>query len=127
MDRMVEVARAVLVMATFCAMAIPLDGAASSSTTSSTSADFKDKPRVNFVYLNADDLGFGDLSLYGHPSSLTPNLDRLVIEGRRLTNFYAAAPVCTPSRATLMTGRYQVGNEVWSFVTIALLECETCC
>lgn len=52
----------------------------------------------NFVLLFADDLGFGDLGCYGHPSSLTPNLDRLAAGGLRFTDFYCTSPVCSPSR-----------------------------
>lgn len=52
----------------------------------------------NFVVLFADDLGFGDLGSYGHPSSLTPNLDRLAAGGLRFTDFYCSSPVCSPSR-----------------------------
>lgn len=64
--------------------------------------------RPNFVILFADDLGWGDLGCYGHPLVRTPNLDRLAAEGARFTSFYAAAPVCTPSRAGLLTGRYPI-------------------
>lgn len=52
----------------------------------------------NFVLLFADDLGFGDLGCYGHPTSLTPNLDRLAAGGLRFTDFYVTSPVCSPSR-----------------------------
>lgn len=52
----------------------------------------------NFILLFADDLGFGDLGCYGHPTSLTPNLDRLAAEGLRFTDFYCTSPVCSPSR-----------------------------
>ena len=62
----------------------------------------------NIVLLFADDLGYGDLSSYGSPTILTPNLDRLATEGIKLTSFYAAAPACTPSRAALLTGRYAI-------------------
>ena len=62
----------------------------------------------NFVIILADDLGYGDLSCYGHPSIRTPNLDRMAAEGLRFTDFYSAAEVCTPSRAALLTGRYPV-------------------
>jgi arylsulfatase A len=61
----------------------------------------------NIVVLFADDLGYGDLASYGHPTVRTPNLDRMAAEGIRLTSFYAQ-PVCTPSRAALLTGRYPV-------------------
>lgn len=62
----------------------------------------------NIVIIFADDLGYGDLSCYGHPTIRTPNLDRLAGEGMRFTDFYSVAEVCTPSRAALLTGRYPV-------------------
>lgn len=63
-----------------------------------------DRP-PNFVVILADDLGYGDLGCYGHPTIRTPNLDRMAREGMRFTQFYSAAEVCTPSRAALLTGR----------------------
>ena len=65
----------------------------------------------NIVIIYADDLGYGDLSCYGSPIA-TPNLDRLAEEGARFTNFYSASPVCSPSRAALLTGRYPTRVEV---------------
>ncbi len=59
----------------------------------------------NVVILFADDLGYGDLGSYGHPYARTPNLDRLASEGQRWTDFYVAAPVCSPSRGALLTGK----------------------
>jgi arylsulfatase A len=64
------------------------------------------KTQPNVVLIFADDLGYGDLACYGHPTIRTPNLDRLAAEGMRFTQFYVAAPLCTPSRASLLTGRY---------------------
>ncbi|MBC7964904.1 MAG: sulfatase-like hydrolase/transferase, partial [Fuerstia sp.] len=61
--------------------------------------------RPNVVVILCDDLGFGDLHCYGHPHTQTPNLDRLAAEGIRFTSFYSAAPVCSPSRVGLLTGR----------------------
>ncbi len=62
----------------------------------------------NIVILYADDLGWGDLGCYGHPSIRTPNLDRMAAAGMRFTDFYSAGEVCTPSRAALLTGRYPI-------------------
>ena len=62
----------------------------------------------NIVFILADDLGYGDLGNYGNTEIATPNLDRLASEGARFTEFYVGASVCTPSRATLLTGRYPI-------------------
>jgi len=62
--------------------------------------------RPNIVMLFADDMGYSDLSCYGNPVIRTPNLDGMAAQGVRMTSFYAAASVCTPSRAGLLTGRY---------------------
>jgi arylsulfatase A len=63
---------------------------------------------INFIVIFADDLGYGDLSSFGHPTIKTPNLDRMATEGQKWTNFYAGASVCTPSRAALLTGRLPI-------------------
>lgn len=62
----------------------------------------------NVVLIFVDDMGYGDLGCYGHPNNKTPNIDNMAGEGIRLTSFYAVAPVCTPSRAGLLTGRYPI-------------------
>ncbi|MGE3999599.1 MAG: sulfatase-like hydrolase/transferase, partial [Planctomycetaceae bacterium] len=61
--------------------------------------------RPNFIFINVDDLGYADIGPFGSTFNRTPHLDRMAAEGRKLTCFYAA-PVCSPSRASLMTGCY---------------------
>lgn len=63
-------------------------------------------PKPNIVFILADDLGYGDLSSYGATMLDTPHIDRLAIEGRAFTDAHSPHPVCTPSRYSLMTGRY---------------------
>ncbi|MBX7254743.1 MAG: sulfatase [Candidatus Hydrogenedentes bacterium] len=60
----------------------------------------------NFVIIFTDDQGYADVGCFGAPDIKTPRLDRMATEGMRFTDFYSAAPVCTPSRAALMTGCY---------------------
>ena len=60
----------------------------------------------NIVLINCDDLGYGDLGCYGSEVHDTPRIDALADEGVRLTSFYMAAPVCTPSRGSMLTGSY---------------------
>lgn len=62
--------------------------------------------RPNIVVIVADDLGYGDVGAYGSRAITTPQLDRLAVEGIRLTDFHSSDSVCTPSRAGLLTGRY---------------------
>ena len=66
----------------------------------------KVKHRPNVILIMADDLGYHDLSSYGHPRIKTPVLDQIAREGVKLTSFYAGATVCTPSRMALLTGAY---------------------
>ncbi len=79
-------------------------------------ADEKPRKKPNFIIIFADDLGYGDLGCYGHPTIRTPNLDRMAGEGQRWTNFYVGASVCTPSRAALMTGRLPIRSGMCSDV-----------
>src|SRR3954462_7422319 len=64
--------------------------------------------RPNVVIFLADDLGCHDLGCWGAADLKTPNIDALAANGTRFTNWYAAAPVCAPSRAALLTGRHPV-------------------
>ena len=63
--------------------------------------------RPNFVIIMADDLGYGDIGCYGSRRIGTPHIDRLAVEGMRFTDFHSSGAVCSPTRAGLMTGRYQ--------------------
>ena len=60
----------------------------------------------NVIVIFTDDQGFGDLSCYGHPTIRTPHVDALAAGGAKFTQFYVASPVCSPSRAALLTGCY---------------------
>jgi len=68
--------------------------------------------RLNIIFVLADDLGWGDLACYGHPSIKTPHLDWLAREGILFTQCYSASPVCSPSRAALMAGRFPAGLRI---------------
>lgn len=70
--------------------------------------------KPNIVVIFCDDLGYGDLGVFGHPTIQTPHLDRMAAEGQKWTSFYAAASVCIPSRAGLLTGRLPVRNGMCS-------------
>lgn len=73
--------------------------------TLSCSAQKPGKP--NIIIIMADDMGYGDLSSYGSTMINTPNLDKMAVEGIKFTDFHANGPVCSPTRAALLTGKYQ--------------------
>ncbi len=62
--------------------------------------------RPNFIIIYTDDQGYEDVGCFGSPDINTPNLDQMAQEGTRLTNFYVSAPICSASRAALLTGCY---------------------
>ena len=64
--------------------------------------------KPNFIIIFTDDLGYGDLGSYGHPTIKTPYLDQMAKEGMRFTQFYVGSSICTPSRAALLTGKLPV-------------------
>jgi len=78
-------------------------------------ADRRDQP-LNFVFIVADDLGWADVGCYGADLHETPNIDRLAASGVRFTDAYAAAPVCSPTRASILTGRHpgRLHMTIWS-------------
>ena len=73
--------------------------------------------KSNVILINADDLGYGDLSCYGATKIRTPNIDKLAKEGKMFTDAHSASAVCTPSRFALLTGQYPIrgnnGNGIW--------------
>jgi arylsulfatase A-like enzyme len=75
--------------------------------------------KPNVVLLLADDLGYGDMSCYGNSYIRTPNLDRLAAGGVRFTDFHSSGPVCSPTRAGLLTGRYQQRCGITEVITAA--------
>ncbi|MGD9557513.1 MAG: sulfatase [Mangrovibacterium sp.] len=82
-----------------------LTGFAGLQVTGADKGQASDK-RPNIIYILADDLGYAELGCYGNRFNETPNIDRLAKDGVRFTQAYAAAPVCSPYRAALMTGLY---------------------
>ncbi|VGO13190.1 Arylsulfatase [Pontiella desulfatans] len=76
--------------------------------------------KPNFVIIFTDDQGYADLSCFGGDHVFTPNIDQMAKEGARLTSFYVAAPLCTPSRAALMTGCYpaRIDMDIPSSITV---------
>ena len=76
--------------------------------------------KLNFIIVFVDDMGYGDLGVYGNPTISTPNLDKMAFEGQKWTQFYSAASVCTPSRAALLTGRLPVRSGMASSISPVL-------
>jgi arylsulfatase A len=72
--------------------------------------------RPNIVFILADDLGYTDLGCYGHPYHETPFLDSLASKGLRFTQAYAASPVCSPSRAAILTGKHPARLHLTNFL-----------
>src|SRR5688572_27410311 len=73
-------------------------------------------PRPHIIFVLADDLGCGDVSCYGSPHVQTPHLDRMAAEGTRFTQYYSGAPICSPSRAALVSGMFPGRWRITSFL-----------
>jgi len=76
----------------------------------------KEDSKPNFIFILADDLGYSQLGCYGSNFYRTPNLDKLASEGMRFTNAYAAAAICSPTRASIMTGKYPARLHLTDFI-----------
>ena len=90
--------RRLLFLALLAVAAVPLTAA---------QAQVANAQRPNVVLIITDDMGYGDLGSYGAPDIRTPNIDSLARDGVRLTDFYANGATCSPTRAGLISGRYQ--------------------
>ncbi|GAF03324.1 sulfatase-like hydrolase/transferase [Saccharicrinis fermentans] len=81
-------------------------------------------PKTNVILLMADDLGWGDVGFNGNKNIITPHLDQMSKEGIRFTNFYAAAPLCSPTRASCLTGRNPFRQGIFAAHTGAMRHAE---
>src|SRR4051812_35157062 len=72
--------------------------------------------KPNFIFVLIDDMGYGDLSCYGGKRGQSPQIDSLAREGIRFTQFYAGAPICSPSRTAFMTGQSPARWHITSFL-----------
>ena len=77
---------------------------------------FSQEKKPNIIFILADDLGSMDLSCYGNPFNETPNLDALAKSGIRFTQAYSASTVCSPSRASIMTGKHPARLKLTNFL-----------
>lgn len=101
----------------FTSFAVSYGTAIQASTLQTKIESSSDKP--NIVLIVVDDMGYGDFGCYGNKNHKTPNIDRLAAEGARLTDFHTNGVLSSPTRAALMTGRYQQYNGIEGVVTAA--------
>jgi arylsulfatase A-like enzyme len=95
----------------FCCCLV-LGGCSDAGDVSEIAAEKADT-RPNIILLMADDMGWGDTSFRGHPHLQTPNLDRMAVNGLVFDRFYSAAPVCSPTRASVLTGRHPFRSGIY--------------
>ncbi|XP_005107712.1 N-acetylgalactosamine-6-sulfatase [Aplysia californica] len=98
----------------FCALSYFPLAARSDIARSSTQQSPKSAGKPNFIVMLMDDMGWGDLGVNGEPSKETPNVDKMAAEGMLFPDFYSANPLCSPSRAALLSGRLPIRNGFYS-------------
>ena len=103
----------VLSLAPLRISALSVNATTTSTPTASPSVRSVRGRKPNVIIFFADDLGVGDLGIFGHPTSSTPSINTFVMEGAKLTQYYSAAAICSPSRAALMTGRLFGRAGIW--------------
>ena len=81
-------------------------------------ANEPDRSATNFVFFLVDDLGWADVACFGSTFHETPNIDRLAESGMKFTNAYAASPVCSPTRASIMTGKHPVRVDITDWLSL---------
>jgi arylsulfatase A len=97
-------------------MRLPLLLTAVLLATSATPAEAADPPKPNLVFILIDDMGWKDLGCFGSTFYETPHIDKLAAQGMKFTNAYAACPVCSPTRASIMTGKYPARLHVTDWI-----------
>src|SRR6266446_10049585 len=73
-------------------------------------------PKPNILFILSDDMGYGDIGCYGGQFAPTPNLDRLAHEGVRFSQYYSVSPICSPSRAGMLTGMFPARWNITSYL-----------
>jgi arylsulfatase A-like enzyme len=96
--------------------AIGLGTAALAQSTFALVSEKTEPNRPNVIFILLDDFGYSDLGCYGSRYYETPNIDRLALRGTRFTDAYAACPVCSPTRASIMTGKYPVNTGITDWI-----------
>jgi len=96
--------------------AIGLGVIASTPLTPLTATGKSERTKPNIIFILLDDFGYSDLACYGSRFYETPNIDRLASQGIRFTNAYASCPVSSPTRASILTGRYPVNTGITDWI-----------
>jgi hypothetical protein len=109
MVRLGKISRRDLLLQTAAGSLVAAGATATVAASAGTQTSGGGAMKPNIVFILADDMGYADVSCYGRRDLVTPNIDRLAAEGLRFTQAYANSAVCTASRVTLITGRYQYG------------------